>query len=302
MKPINPDKLRIRASQISKVAFFNKNNVITKEQEAKVKEFEARDNGTFLSKTGKPLELSDSMKTEWTALIEKKNAPDSLSTGGKTYVRSLFYEHVSGFKRTFSNKYTEKGNFNEKKEIAEACKYLKLPLVIKNEKYFENQWTHGTPDTILKPINLQMDVKGVYYPDGLDNFDEELDKEYIWQQKDYNWLTDTNHSIVAKVLLNPPEHILELETRNFAKDAGIHYNEITDEFREDVREYFNFEKRMPLEDRINVYTLSTTDKDIEQMKKGVELARVYYNELIEIWNSKNKNEVEFVKQLMETKR
>lgn len=286
MKPINPKDLKIRASQISKVVTFDRSAQLTEKQ------------SYTLEKLLTSIKLTDAQAMERDRLIAKRDAPDTLSAGGKTYVRELFYEHVSGTRRIFSSKFTDKGNFVEKKEISEVCKFLGLPIVVKNLKQFENDWSKGSPDTLFKPLNFQMDVKAAYFPHNLDFFDPKLDTIYEWQQRDYNWLTETEHSLVCKVLLNPPVHILEREVFALAKEAGIHFSEITEDFREEVRDYFDYESRMPLHDRINVYNITTDKSHVDTMKKGVELAREYYGELIESWNSKNKEEIKFIKTLL----
>lgn len=284
MKPINPKDLKIRASQIWKVCGVDRSASLTDKQEATLKDLESRET------------LTENQQKELTRLQEKRDKKPELSEGGKSYIKSLFYEHVSGTRKVFTSKYTDKGNIKENQAIAEVCKYLRLPIVVKNEKYFKNKYAHGTPDTILKPLNLQMDVKSPYYPDGLDVFDTNIDKEYEWQQHCYNWMVGVDNAIVAKVLMNPPESILERETYTMAKVAGVF--PITDDFAEEVREYFDYESRMPLEDRVNVYTLTTNDEHIKTMKNGVELAREYYAELVEAWGSKNDKEINFVNQLL----
>ncbi len=100
------------------------------------------------------------------------------------------------------------------------------------------------------------------------------------------------------MLLNPPESILDKEVYTFAKAAGISFDEIDDDFREEVRDYFDYESRMPLHDRINVYTLKTEQNHIDRIKKGVELAREYYEELCETWNMKNNKELEFLREIL----
>lgn len=292
MKPINPKDLKIRASQLSKIVALDRAATLTENQKEELE--------GLLSK----IKLTENQAKKRDYLIAKRDAPDQLSKGGKTYIQEIFNEHISGTKRVFSSKYTDKGNQVENISIAEVCRLLGLPVVVKNTDYYENEWTTGTPDVKFIPLSLQMDVKSVYYPHNLDFFDvddkgnKKLDAEYEWQQHCYNWMLGVDHAIVAKVLLNPPDDILEKEFYSMAKAAGIPYHKIDDDFREEVRDYFDYESRMPLEDRVNVYTLTTEQKHIDQIKKAVELAREYYDELCQQWAKKNNNEVKFVKELI----
>lgn len=104
--------------------------------------------------------------------------------------------------------------------------------------------------------------------------------------------------VVAKVLVNPPEHILEKETYTLAKEAGIAWDEITDSFRDDVRDYFDFEGKMKLEDRIRLFHFKKTDDDEVMIKKCVGLARDYYKILQDLWNEKNRLEMDVFDRLI----
>jgi len=275
MKAINPKELKIRASAISNIVALDRATQLTDIQAKRLEEILAK------------ISLTEKQAEERDALIAKRDAPDRLSKGAKTYIKDVFFGHVSGFQKQFTSKFTDKGNIAENRSIAEICKFLRLPVVVKNEKHFSNEFTTGTPDTIFKPLNLQMDMKNVYYPNGLDTFDE-LDTAYEWQLHCYNWLTEVDHGICAKILLNPPASILEKEVWTMAKAANVF--PITDEFRDEVFDYFDFESRMPIQDRIKLYHVETGSKQIEQMKKAVILAREYYGELCELWNTKNGSE------------
>jgi len=282
MKPIKPSDLKIRASAFANIVKLDRASQLTANQ--------AKELDGLLSK----VQLTEAQCKKRDYLISKRDAPDQLSRGAKTYIQDVFFGHVSEFQKQFTNKFTQKGNDLEAKAIAEVCKYLGLPVVTKNEKHFEGDYTTGTPDTILKPFNFQLDVKNVYYPNGLDTFDE-VDDIYEWQAHVYNDLCNVENGFVVKLLQNPTEALLEKESWTMAKEAGVEF--ITDDFKQEVRDYFDFESRMSIGERIKIYHVKTEQKHRDMIKKCTLLAREYYAELTDQWNSKNKQEVELIKTL-----
>lgn len=283
MKPLEPSKLKIRSSALGNIIALDRATQLTGNQVVRLQELITKES------------LTEKQAQELQFLTEKRDAPDQLSKGAKTYIQDVFFGHVSGFQKQFTSKFTQKGNLSESRSIAQLCKFLGLPIVVKNEAHFENDYTTGTPDTIFKPLNFQIDMKNVYYPNGLDTFDP-LDTLYEWQLHSYNWLTGVENGFVCKILLNPPDEILEKEIFTMAKIAGVF--PITDEFREEVRDYFDYESRMPIDDRVKLYHVKTEKKHIDHMIKCVKLAREYYGELCEAWMLKNKPEIEEIKNLI----
>ena len=279
---------------------------LTDKQEVKFLDLSSRDSLSLSDKQHEELEklkfnrsrkptLTKTQSEDLEKLIKKRDAKPQLSAGGKTEVEKRFYAKKFDFKKTFTSKYTDKGNIKEDQSIKDFVKHLGLPMVLKNEKRYFNEWTNGIPDTVFKSFNFQMDMKNVYYPENLDTFEGVLDHDYIWQQHTYNWIVPVQYGLVVKILLNPPESILIKEAWTLLKQAGL--SEMTDDFMEEVREYFNFEK-MPIEDRINIYTIETTEDHINQMKQAVKLAREYWSVLEVKWSVKNQNEIEFIKGLI----
>jgi len=68
---------------------------------------------------------------------------------------------------------------------------------------------------------------------------------------------------------------------------------MTDEFLEEVRELFNFE-RLPIEDRIKIFKVTTTKEDIERIKLSCNLGNEYLEELESAWKVKNVENIEFI--------
>lgn len=268
-----------RCSSLYKLTRLDSASTLTEKQSEKLKELEQKETFTV------------AQQKEFDKLKAKRDAKPKLSTGAITELKKLFYAEKFDFQKNHQNKYTEKGINQESEGISEIVKFLGLPMVVKNEKRYFNDFINGEPDTVLKPLNFQMDLKCVYYPDGLDAF-EEVDKEYEWQQHGYNWLTGVENSVVAKILLNPKGDTLEKEVFAMAKQAKVY--PITESFRNECIDYLNFE-RHPIEDRVKLYVIKTEQHHIETIKQAVELCRVEWDKLENAWNNKNKIEIELIK-------
>jgi hypothetical protein len=228
--------------------------------------------------------------------LEKKlvQVPEpELTAGAKTYIESVWYGQKFEFQKTFSNKFVQKGNEVESRSIRELRK-LGI-FASKNEQSFENKYIKGTPDILLNKPKCIIDTKNVYYPDGLGFFANEPINDYIWQIHGYNFLTEREDGFIIKMLLNPPADILEKEIWNYWK-SGHNEGRPTDEFAAEIEDYFNFE-RLPIEDRVKIYQIKTTQNEIDIIKKWTDLGREYMAELDEKNKSKNVKELEFFKQI-----
>jgi hypothetical protein len=256
----------------------------------------------------KPLPLTEKQSIELAELREKNSQSQKrlelekklvqipepkLTAGAKTYIESVWYGQKFDFQKTFSNKFVQKGDKVESRSIRELRK-LGI-FATKNEQHFENEYIKGTPDILLNNPKCIIDTKNVYYPDGLGFFEDEPLNDYIWQIHGYNFLTEREDGFIIKMLLNPPADILEKEVWNYWK-SGHNEGRPTEEFAMEIEEYFNFEK-LPIEDRVKIYQIKTTQNEIDIIKKWTDLAREYMAELDEKNKCKNVKELEFFKQV-----
>ncbi len=242
-------------------------------------------------------ELTDkgSKSKELQELIDKRDKiPElKLSSGAKTYIEDVWYRDYFGFQKSFHNKYVEKGNIKEDASIKALSKYLGF-MTVKNEDHLSNEFIHGTPDIRLNSPKCTIDTKNVYYPNGLSFFQDEKEKnDYIWQIHGYNYLDQKEVGFIARILMNPPTHILEKEVWTYWKSSG-NDGQPNDDFKRDVEEMFNFES-FDISERVNLFRVDTTENEIKIIQKAVELANDYYNELTELFNSRNINELKFFK-------
>jgi len=128
----------------------------------------------------------------------------------------------------------------------------------------------------------------------LDSFESEADRIYIEQAHGYNWMLEVDFGFVVKILMNMPEHLLEKEAYILMKEAGL--KTMTDDFMQEVRDLYNFE-RLPIEDRIKIFKVTTTPADIQRIKTSCELGNDYLEELESEWKIKNVENIEFIESL-----
>lgn len=251
---------------------------LTEKQEKELQELREKD-----SKSKKRIELED-------RLVKIPEA--KLSSGAKTYIRKCWYEENFDFVKRFTNKYTEKGNTVESRSIKALSKYLGF-YASKNEQYLENDYTKGTPDFRLKKPSCTIDTKNVYYPDGLHFFEEENEKsDYEWQIHSYNFLDKKEDGFVARILMNPPENIIKKEAWTLWKESE-NEGEFDESFLNEVRDLYDFESKKPIDERVNLFHVKTTQYEIDVIKKSAELANEYYHELNEKFKGRNIDSLEF---------
>jgi len=221
--------------------------------------------GRTLAELMTKIKLTDKQAETRDQLISKRDTPPELklSTGAKSYIEQLWYENKFDYREEFSSKYTAKGNAVERHSLDELSKFIGV------------KW---------------IDAKNVYLPKGLDFF-KEKDEEiliYTWQIHAYNWLTGNTRGFVVRMLMNPPDEIIEQEIWTRWKNVRLSADDYpTDEFRESVMEMFDFESKLPFEERHTFKEINTGANEIILIQKMVNLAREYYAELDEKFSNRN---------------
>lgn len=130
-----------------------------------------------------------------------------------SYVHDWLKESIYGVKKDFTSKYTEKGTLLEDEGIDKAITWLDLPLVLKNETRFEDEYFTGSPDLILEDeiIDIKLPWDAFTFP----LFEDELpEKDYFYQVQIYMHLTGKKKARVVFLLLNTPEEIAKWETHH----------------------------------------------------------------------------------------
>lgn len=203
-----------------------------------------------------------------------KSNNKELPKTAKSYCEEWLKEQLYCRKKEFSNKYTQKGLIVEDNSIDFISEQLGLGLLFKNEKYFENEYMHGTPDIVLK--HTIIDAKNSWDPFTFPLFEKSVNSDYFWQAQGYMELTGVKKYILAYVLSDTPENIIEREVRSYCYQNGI--EEIDSEL------YDQFHANMTYEDvdnalKIKTFEISYSQKCIEEIKERVEMCRDYIKSL-----------------------
>ena len=205
-----------------------------------------------------------------------KTKGEVLSKTTKTYIQELAIEHKYGIRKEFWSRYTDKGNEVEPKSIKLVENVLGLKGIFKNEERITNEWITGKPDVNTNEILL--DVKSSWDATTFPFFETECpNKDYYYQLQGYMWLTGKDEALLCYCLVNTPFQIVEDEVRREHWKQGL-IDESLD-VRDFVQSKHNF-NHIPKEKRVKVFKIAKDESVIEQIKERIELARVYYNNLI----------------------
>ena len=197
-----------------------------------------------------------------------------LSQTTKTYVDEWMKEQFFNRKKEFSNKYTQKGLIVEDNSIDIIADVLGYGMLVKNEKYYENDYLTGTPDIVLK--NEIIDAKSSWDVFTFPFFDKELsNKDYNYQLQGYMALTGRKKAKVVYVLTDTPENLIEREARFYCIQNG--YDEL------DLDIYKQFFEKMTYSDidkknRVKSFEVLRDDEVISNIEKRVLEIREYINQ------------------------
>ena len=135
-----------------------------------------------------------------------RSKTETLSETTKTYLKEWAVSEIYGYQKEIKSKYITKGLTKEDEAIDKAIEWLDLDFVLKNEKYFEDDYFCGTPDIITDDEVL--DIKCSWDCFTFPLFDTEIkNKDYFTQLQVYMHLTGKKRARLVYVLLNTPEEM-----------------------------------------------------------------------------------------------
>lgn len=216
-----------------------------------------------------PFKIRSSGASSIMAYPDKKELP----VGAITYLNKWVTEQLYDRTKTFSSKYTEKGNDCEESSINLVADEYGWGLVSKNDEHFENKWMTGTPDLILS--DRVVDLKNSWDCFTFPLFGK-LNSDYEWQVQCYMELTGKENASVIYCLMDAPAELVEREAKNLSYQAG--YSELDFDFYEQVKQSMTY-SHLPNTLRIKRFNVEKSDKKIQQIKDRVELCRKYISEL-----------------------
>ena len=206
-----------------------------------------------------------------------------LSQTAKTYIEEEVLRAKYGIIKTFSSRYTDKGNLVEDEAIEMAANALELGFLYKNHEHFENEFLTGTPDVNTNDILL--DVKSSWDATTFPFFATEIPtKDYYYQLQGYMELTGETEALLVYCLVNTPADMIEDEVRRAHWNARL--MDESQELRDEVLKRHSFD-HIPDNRRVKFYKVEKDEQVIAEIKERVELCREYFNTLYNfLWNKK----------------
>jgi hypothetical protein len=198
-----------------------------------------------------------------------------LSQTAKTYIEEEVLRAKYGVIKTFSSRYTDKGNLVEDEAIDMASNALELGFLYKNHEHFENEFLTGTPD--VNTGDILLDVKSSWDATTFPFFATEIPtKDYFFQLQGYLELTGKTEALLVYCLVNTPADMIEDEIRRAHWAARL--IDESQELRDEVLKRHSFD-HIPDNRRVKVFKVEKDEQVIAEIKERVELCREYFNTL-----------------------
>ena len=271
-----PKPFRIRCSAISKL--MGKLETITEKQLEdliKLEERKQRFEKGLLNDKGKKTTFTENMESTRLGLIAKRDAPDELPTGAKTYLKEYFVGKRYKNTKRFSSKYTDKGILVEPEAIELVKQFLNIPFGEKNTERKSNSFITGECDLYLNKIVF--DVKAAYDCHSFPVFDTPLKPAYYGQGQGYMNLWEVEKYMVAYCLLDMPEEMIWEQVNKKKWERGE--DRTDDDIYEELKEKHTY-SHLPIHERIRLYPFDYNHKYIEKLKSRIEMGREYIKEII----------------------
>lgn len=204
-----------------------------------------------------------------------RNKTDILSETTKKYCKDWLKGQVYGRIKEVKSKYIDKGIIMEDNSIDFLSEMLDFGLMIKNIDFFENDFLIGTPDIITNTHII--DVKNSWDCFTFPLFDSEIEnRDYYYQLQGYMELTGRKKAILAYVISDTPDHLIEREAKWYCINNGFETLDI------DI--YNDFHKKMNYSDinpllKIKTFEIDYNIETIEQIKLRVLQCQDYINDL-----------------------
>jgi hypothetical protein len=198
-----------------------------------------------------------------------------LSQTAKTYIEEEVLRAKYGINKTFSSRYTDKGNLVEDEAIEMAANALELGFLYKNHEHFSNDFLTGTPD--VNTGDVLLDVKSSWDATTFPFFATEIPtKDYYYQLQGYMELTGKTEALLVYCLVNTPADMIEDEIRRAHWAARL--IDESQELRDEVLKRHSFD-HIPDNRRVKFYKVEKDEQVIAEIKERVELCREYFNTL-----------------------
>lgn len=226
--------------------------------------------------------LTEIQSNKMAELKKRKKAPDELSDTAKTYVRELWLQHEKGIRTYHTNKFMEKGLYNESdaisliKKVDEAIGmpyYQKMP----DDGRKSNGVVSGLCDILVpnyQSKKIVMDTKCTWNATTFMNAGHST--IYEAQGDAYMELYDADEFWLRYVLTDLPPHMMSYERMKFMLS-----NNISDEDDDKVIEFeqsliYDNNLRLTSEERVKTIIYKRDESRINKLYDKVKLALDYY--------------------------
>jgi hypothetical protein len=191
-----------------------------------------------------------------------------LGETGRGYVIDWIKSHLYGFKREFSNKFTEKGTRLEDTSIELVAKVYDLGFLVKNTERKFNAFAEGEADIVTKP--RLHDVKNCWDAYTFPLFDKECtNAAYLWQADTYMWLWDKDEYWLHYTLNDAPDDMIaEAYWKQHKYVAKLEGEEVNEDLYEEVRSKMIY-SHLPDHLRVKTFKLKRDEARIKIIEKRV---------------------------------
>ncbi len=197
-----------------------------------------------------------------------------MGKAGETYLTQWAKGQIMGRHAEIKSKFLDKGNIMEDDALDMIGKSLGIGLIMKNEKYFANDFMTGTPDNIQP--DFVIDVKNSWHWETFPMLDSACDPAYEWQMQVYMELTGKKLAKVCYALMDTPDDLIHREANNYSFYNG--YGDCTQEMFESFYKKMTYSD-IPEEKRIKIFEVQHDYEKIALIIERVIEARKFINGL-----------------------
>lgn len=202
-----------------------------------------------------------------------RSKSEPLGNTCKTYVKKWMLEQIYNRKIEITSKYMDKGSIVEDESIDFISAMIGIDGLIKNEKYYEDDFMTGTPDVLT--ADLLIEVKNSWDFSTFPYFmKESFNKDYYWQIQGYLNLTGLQKAMLVYTLQDTPIHLIHGECKRHCWNTGDDFDDVLPDFIKRM----TYDDILPT-DKIRTFEIERNQEDIDKIIERVKECREYINQL-----------------------
>ena len=188
-------------------------------------------------------------------IMTNGRAKDTMGQTCITYLENWVKEQVYSKRKELYGNAIMKGTLQEDSAIELLSEVH--GFMVKNERFFENEYMTGTPDILT---DIVRDVKCSQDCFSFPLFESEVDKGYWYQLQGYMSLTGLKKASLDYCLVDSPDFIIDSDARKEAFKLGL--DEVDEELYNKIKARHSYENT-PIELRIKSFAF---DYDADAIK------------------------------------